>query len=68
MRKHFRRSPDYGDAVAFAIELARRLGATAGNAELTKVDPWGKEIQKEYDELVLDEMAYTKSGSMDYQF
>jgi hypothetical protein len=68
MRKHFRRSPDYGDAVAFAVELARRLGAIAGNAELSKVNPWGKETQKEYDEMVLDEMAYAKGGSMDYEY
>lgn len=68
LRKHFKRSPDYGDAIAFCIELARRLGAIAGNPELVKVDNWGIEDQKEYDEAVAGENTYQTIGTMDYEF
>jgi hypothetical protein len=68
LKKHFRRSPDYGDAVAFCIELARRLGAIAGNPDLRKVDPWGIKIQEEYDNMILDEDAYAYAGSMDHKY
>lgn len=67
LKKHFRRSPDYGDAVAFCIELARRLGAIAGNPALNKVGDWGKEIQKDYDAMMQDDdsFSYTAAG---YQY
>jgi hypothetical protein len=68
LSKHFRRSPDYGDAVAFCVELARRLGAIAGNPELSKVDPWGKELQEEYDLMVAGENTYSTSGGMEYDY
>lgn len=68
LKKHFKRSPDYGDAVAFCIELARRLGAIAGNRELTKVDPWGIEDQKEYDDMIAGENTYQTSGVMEYEY
>lgn len=68
LSKHFRRSPDYGDAVAFAVELARRLGAIAGNPDRIKVNAWGKEWQKEYDEMVAGENTYQTQGAMEYQF
>lgn len=67
LRKHFRRSPDYGDAVAFAVELARRLGAIAGNPVLSKVPAWGKDIQKDYDEMIQDENAFSYTAS-NYEF
>jgi hypothetical protein len=63
LKNHFRRSPDYGDVCGFCIELARRLGAIAGNKKREKVDPWGKKDQEEYDKMVCDEMAFTYSGS-----
>lgn len=68
LRKHFKRSPDYGDAVAFCVELARRLGAIAGNPELVKVDKWGIEDQAEYDELVAGDNTYTTQGTMEYDY
>ena len=68
LSRHFRRSPDYGDAVAFCVELARRLGAIAGNPELSKVDPWGKELQEEYDLMVAGENTYSTSGGMNYDY
>jgi hypothetical protein len=68
LSKHFRRSPDYGDAVAFAIELSRRLGAVAGNPDLIKVNNWGKDTQKEYDEMTAGENTFQTQGSMDYTF
>jgi hypothetical protein len=66
LKKHFRRSPDYGDAVAFCVELARRLGAIAGNPALVKVDKWGKQTQADYDDMVAGEGTYATQGSMDY--
>jgi hypothetical protein len=66
LKKHFRRSPDYGDAVAFCVELARRLGAIAGNPALVKVDQWGKKTQADYDDMVAGEGTYATQGSMDY--
>jgi hypothetical protein len=66
LKKHFRRSPDYGDAVAFCVELARRLGAIAGNPALIKVDKWGKQTQADYDDMVAGEGTYATQGSMDY--
>jgi hypothetical protein len=68
LKKHFRRSPDYGDAVAFCVELARRLGAIAGNPALIKVDEWGKQTQADYDDMVAGEGTYATQGSMDYAF
>ena len=68
LKKHFRHSPDYGDAISFCVELARRLGAVAGNPELIKVSKWGKETQAEYDEMVAGENTYATSGTMDYSF
>jgi hypothetical protein len=68
LKKHFRRSPDYGDAVAFCVELARRLGAIAGNPALIKVDEWGKQTQADYDDMVAGEGTYATQGSMDYAY
>jgi hypothetical protein len=68
LRKHFRHSPDYGDAIAFCVELARRLGAIAGNPDLIKVGRWGIDTQQRYDEMVAGEECYTTQGSMDYKF
>lgn len=69
LKKHFKRSPDYGDAVAFCVELARRLGAIAGNPELQKVSNWGVEDQSDYDELVAGKDTYTSTAiSMDYEY
>ena len=69
LKKHFKRSPDYGDAVAFCIELARRLGAIAGNPELQKVNNWGIEDQADYDEMVTGESTYTSTAmTMDYPY
>ena len=66
-KKHFKRSPDYGDAVAFCVELARRHGAIAGNKDLEKVDPWGIDDQKAYDEM-MTENTYQTSGIMEYEY
>jgi hypothetical protein len=63
LKQHFRRSPDYGDAVGFCIELARRLGAIAGNRDLQKTNKWGIEDQQDYDAMVQDERAFCYSGS-----
>jgi hypothetical protein len=55
------KSPDYGDAVAFAVELARRLGAVAG-AELKgeeRIDY--REMQREYDDMINDENTFSYS-------
>jgi hypothetical protein len=62
LRLHFRRSPDYGDAVSFCVELARRLGAIAGNKNREKVDPWGIKDQQDYDDLIQDERSFCYSG------
>jgi hypothetical protein len=59
LRKHFNKSPDYGDAVAFCIELARRLGAYAGTELRGEEQVHFKEFQREYDELVLDDNRYS---------
>jgi hypothetical protein len=61
LRKHFNRSPDYGDACAFAVELARRLGAYAGTELKPGPDqttPF-KEWQQEYDMMVQDENLHS---------
>jgi len=50
------------------VELARRLGAIAGNPELSKIDPWGKELQEEYDLMVAGENTYSTSGGMNYDY
>jgi len=68
LKQHFRRSPDYGDAVAFAVELARRLGAIAGSGQPTKVNTWAKELQQEYDEIIQDEMSFSYQGSTEHEF
>jgi hypothetical protein len=60
---HFKRSPDYGDVCAFCIELARRLGAIAGNRSREKVDPWGKKDQQDYDDMICDDRSFCYSGS-----
>jgi hypothetical protein len=68
MKSHFRRSPDYGDAVSFCVELARRMGAVAGNPALIKVKKWGKKDQEEYDLVVAGEDSFATQGSMDYDY
>lgn len=69
LKKHFKRSPDYGDAISFCVELSRRLGAIAGNPELQKVDNWGIDDQSQYDELVAGESTYTSTAlTMDYPY
>jgi hypothetical protein len=68
LRKHFNRSPDYGDACAFAVELARRLGAFAGTelkAGPDQVTPF-KAMQEEYDNMVLDEAHFHEHYAPDY--
>ena len=63
LKNHFKRSPDYGDAASFCIELARRLGAIAGNRELSKVNSWGIKDQQEYDDMIQDDKAFCYSGT-----
>jgi hypothetical protein len=63
LKMHFRRSPDYADACAFCVELARRLGAIAGNQRLEKVNRWGKKDQEDYDAMIQDERSFCYSGS-----
>jgi hypothetical protein len=65
MRKHFVRSPDYADSCCFAVELARRLGAVAGTELKNQPESSFSEMQREYDDLILDEKAYMHSGNLD---
>jgi hypothetical protein len=58
LREHYNKSPDYGDVVAFCVELARRMGAIAGNILHGENRNWGKEMQREYDEAMTDEDAF----------
>jgi len=66
MRKHYPRSPDYADSVAFAIELARRLGATAGTELKGESQTDWRSWQEEYSEMVAGDDTYTTQGTMDY--
>ena len=66
MRKHYPRSPDYEDAVAFAIELARRLGATAGTELKGEHQTDWRSWQDEYSEMVAGDDTYLTTGTMDY--
>ena len=50
LRTHYSRSPDYGDAVAFCVELARRMGAVAGNVPRGTTRNHLKDAQREYDD------------------
>ena len=65
MRKHFVKSPDYADSCCFAVELARRLGAAAGTVLHNQAGSSFSEMQREYDDLILDENAYMHSGPLD---
>jgi hypothetical protein len=65
MRKHYPRSPDYADSVAFAVELARRLGAVAGTVLHNQTESSFSQMQREYDDLVLDESTYMHSSHLD---
>jgi hypothetical protein len=58
LREHYTKSPDYGDAVAFCVELARRLGAIAGNIISGQSSNWAKELQEEYDTMVVSEESF----------
>jgi hypothetical protein len=58
MREHYPRSPDFGDAVAFCVELARRLGAVAGVEVKHEGRQDWKDAQREYDKIVVDEDSF----------
>jgi hypothetical protein len=66
MRKHYPRSPDYADSVSFAVELARRLGATAGTELKNQPENDWRSWQDEYSEMVASDDTYTTQGTMDY--
>jgi hypothetical protein len=66
MRKHYPRSPDYADSVSFAVELARRLGATAGTEIKGEAQSDWRQWQDEYSEMVAGDDTYTTQGTMDY--
>ena len=68
MRKHYPRSPDYADSVAFAVELARRLGAVAGTELKGEAQSDWRQWQDEYSEMVAGDDTYTTQGTMDYQW
>jgi hypothetical protein len=48
-----------GDAVAFAVELARRLGAVAGTEIRGEQRIDFREMQRAYDDMINDEHAYS---------
>jgi hypothetical protein len=52
MRKHYPRSPDYVDSVSFAVELAGRLGATAGTELKNQPESDWRAWQDEYSDIV----------------
>jgi hypothetical protein len=58
LREHYTKSPDYGDAVGFCVELARRLGAIAGDIIRGQSSNWAKELQEEYDTMVVSEESF----------
>jgi len=66
MRKHYPRGPDYADSVAFGVELARRLGATAGTELKGEAQSDWRQWQEEYSEMVAGDDTYTTQGTMDY--
>jgi hypothetical protein len=66
MRKHYPRSPDYADSVAFAVELARRLGATAGTELKGEAQSDWRQWQEEYSDMVAGDDTYSTQGTMDY--
>jgi hypothetical protein len=68
MRKHFVRSPDYADSCCFAVELARRLGATAGTILHNQAESSFAQIQAEYDDIILDPGAFSYSSDDDGYF
>ncbi|HKQ85566.1 MAG TPA: hypothetical protein VJS43_02225 [Candidatus Acidoferrales bacterium] len=68
MRKHYPRSPDFADACSFAVELARRLGATAGTELKNQPESDWMTAQQEYDDVIAGDNTYMTSGTMDYQW
>jgi hypothetical protein len=66
MRRHYPRSPDYADSVAFAVELARRLGAVAGTELKGEHQTDWRSWQEEYSDMVAGDDTYTTQGTMDY--
>lgn len=63
LKEHYSRSPDYGDAVAFCVELARRLGAVAGNVLHGTSRNYLKDAQREYDDMCVDENSYSYAAA-----
>jgi hypothetical protein len=63
LRTHYNKSPDYGDAVAFCVELARRLGAIAGHIMRGEDSDWLKEAQAEYDSMIADDNSFAYANA-----
>lgn len=65
MRDHYPRSPDFADAVAFSVELARRLGAVAGVEIKHEGRKDWKEAQAAYDDVVSNDDSFLYQNAID---
>lgn len=65
-KKKIGRSPDYGDSVALAVELARRLGASAGTAGPTNSSRDWLAKAKEYASIYDSDESSEYKGDSEY--